>query len=161
MTTAIQINESQSKELRAFHEDLDRKVKLTGCCVIAASFLIIGALIVIGCSCLCLTLPGINAINDVILPAVVPSLLAIIVSIPFILLSVQYNRDKNYIREPMIERMINLLDEYGIPEQSRKVRVKFILNNFLKEHWAKNYRSEILTDIKKRLGKEKEDRNSR
>ena len=172
---SIQLLSTEKQELSALHDDFGHKVLLTGCCTAAASFLIIGALIVITCGCLCLMLPGINVVTHIILPAVVPGLCAIVASIPFIILAVRHSRDKNFVREQTITRMISLMDTHEIPEKSEKERVRFILHNLLdwrtnleepdkidkNTDWTIDYQKKILGDIKEMIGKDKKERNAR
>lgn len=175
MSSIPAISDFERQELKELNEAFDQKVKLIAYSAAAASFLLIGALIVIGCSCLCLTLPGVNVINDVVLKAIVPSFFAILLSIPLILLAVKYNMDKNFIREQKIHKMVLLLDEYKVPEMERKMRTKFILRNLLNWqidpknptklnkniNWTSEYQGKILSDIKEIIGKKEKDQNPR
>ena len=169
------LTKPQREALHTLHDAFGHKVLLTGCSVAAATFLLIGALIIITGGCLCLMLPGINVVNHVILPAVVPGLCAILLSIPFILLAIGSSRDKNTIREQKIEHMVTLLDEHEIPEMSEKNRVRFIIHNLLdwradpnkpgkvqkNTSWSIDYQKKILGDIKEKMGTEKSERNER
>jgi hypothetical protein len=176
MSSVTSITGQQQQELKGLHEQFGRKVKLTGCSTAAAAFLLIGALIVIACGCLCCTLPGVNVIVDVILPAIVPAIFAILISIPCMILAVQYARDKKPLREQMILRMISHLDDYGVPEiEEQKEQVDFILKNILNwpvnpdnprkliknKDWSDEYQGKILGDIKEIIGKEEKERNPR
>ena len=169
------LTQPQRDTLNTLHEDFGHKVLLTGCSVAGASFLLTGALIIITCGCLCLMLPGINVVNHVILPAVVPGLCAIVLSIPLILMAVRFSKEKNAIREQKIDQMITLLDEHEIPEMSEKNRVRFIVHNLLdwrsdpdkpgkmqkNTQWSLDYQKKILGDIKDKMGAEKSERNAR
>ncbi len=129
----------------------------------------------IGCSSLCLTLPGVNAITQVILPAIVPALFAILVSIPLIIYSVKKAREAAFIYDMMLDNMIALLEKYYIPERKRRIRLEFMMIHFLKwqKHphnpkkfirntdWPREYQQKILTEMKKQLGEKKEDYNFR
>ena len=173
---AIQsLSATQHVALNTLHDEFGRKALFTGCSTAAASFLLIGALIIITCGCLCLMLPGINVVNHVILPAVIPGICAIVLSIPFILMSIRFSTDKNTLREQTIEKMITLLDDYEIPEMSEKNRVRFIIHNLLdwpsdldkpgkvqkNTDWSLDYQKKILGDIKEKMGTEKSERNPR
>ena len=188
------ITEDQQIVLKNLHHDFRSKVKITGCSVAAASFLLIGALIVIGCGCLCLMLPGVNVLTQIAYPAIIPSLFAIALSTPLIVSGVVNNQKGNVLRKEMIETMITYLDEYEVPEmrteipeetpqkekkkqikQEEEKQIKFILKNLLdwtiqeegsdkllkNTYWTDDYQKKILSDIKDRLGKKKEDRNTR
>ena len=169
------LSEPQREALNTLHDDFGHKVLLAGCSTAAASFLLIGALIIITCGCLCLMLPGINVVNHVILPAVVPGLCAIVLSVPLILLAIRSSREKNTLREKKIEHMITLLDEHEIPEMSESNRARFIIHNLLdwradpdkpgkvqkNTHWSIDYQKKILGDIKEKMGTEKSERNER
>jgi hypothetical protein len=134
--------------LEKLHTDFGHQALWTGCSVAAASFLLTGALIVIGCGCLCLMLPGINVLNAVLLPAVLPGILGIIGAIPFILLAVKHNRAKNDLRTRMIDQMVALLQNYRRAEQKKEDQVSFILKHFFKSHWSLDYREKILNELK-------------
>lgn len=74
-------------------EKLNLKVSLS---TAAASFLVMGALIVIGCSLCCLALPGINVITQILVPAILPSICAIAIAVPLIIYNVKvYKEHKN------------------------------------------------------------------
>ena len=176
MSKIISITGSEKQELLGLRDKFESKVKVAGCSTLAASFFGAGGIIVIMCSCLCLTLPGVNVINHVILPAVIPGTIVMVTIVPLLIASVIYhNKEKNRIREKMIRKMINHLHIYKIPEETRKVRVKFILHNFLewKVHptqphkllrnrlWTVEYQGKLLSELKDTLGKEKTDRNPR
>jgi hypothetical protein len=163
----------EKNEMRGLHDSFDQKVKLTGCCVAAAAFLIIGALIVITCGGLCFMLPGVNVIEDVVLKAIVPGLCALVVSIPFVVLSVSQSRDKNLIREQQKTRMLALLDSYDIPDKPQEDQVNFILHHFLNwpegkkrgeieknKNWTADYQRTFLKELNEKIGK-KEDLNPR
>lgn len=127
----------------------------------AATFLILGALIVITNASLCLALPGVNVVNQVVLPAVVPGVLAIVVSLPFILLSVQHNQRLSFARKRLVEKIFDLLDSYEVPEMEKNKGTEFFLENFFNPSWTVDYRSKILTDLSERLGSNKDIYNSR
>src|SRR5271156_317876 len=121
MTSSVNnITAEQQQGLKGLQSDFERKAKLTGCSAAAAAFLLIGALIVITCGCFCLLLQGVNVIHHVILPAVVPGILAIVISIPFILLAVKHSRDMNSLRGQMIDQMITHLDNYKVDKREKK-----------------------------------------
>lgn len=175
MTSIILLKEHERAELHALHQAYGTATKFTGCSTVAASFILTGSLIVISCGSLCLFLPGVNVITDVVFRAVIPGSLGIMSSLPFILYSVKSNLEGNRIHKKMIDRMIYLLDEYKIPEKTRKERVKFILKNFLewqlhpdKEgklikniEWTDYYQNELIKSLKQRIGEDKKSRNPR
>ena len=175
MSSIQSITKNEQHELTLLHEKFGREVKITGYSAAAASFLLIGALIVITCGCLCLMLPGVNVVNHVILPAVAPGLIAILISIPLIIASVRRSRDKNILRKEAINKMTTHLDTYKIPEKTRKERVNFILKNMLNwtenpenpskliknTEWTDEYQGKILSDLKEIIGKEKKSRYPR
>ncbi len=167
------ITKAEKEILTKVREKFDHKAKLSGYSAAAASFLLIGALVIITCGCLCLMLPGVNVVYDVILPAVVPGIILIALSIPFIVFSVKMDLKNKDRREELVLAMLKNLDDYGVPEMPKKMRHKFILKNFLdwreeddgkltkNTNWKVEYQGKILSDIKDRMGEEKKDRNKR
>jgi hypothetical protein len=166
------LSTQESSNLKQLHADFGHKVLLTGCTTAAASFLIIGALIVIFSASLCFMLPGVNVIRDIIQPAIIPGVAGIIASIPLIILTVKNNREKNTLRETMITEMINHLEKYNIPNHKEKTQVHFILRNFLNwqpegqkslknTSWTDDYQKKIIGEIKEKFGDDKEKYNKR
>ncbi len=166
------ISSQEQSELKMLHEKFGDKVCLTGCTTAAAAFLLIGALIVITCGSLCLLLPGVNVITHIILPAIVPGLAAILASIPIIILTVKQSQEKHKLREKIIHSMVDLLENYDVPQKPAKERVRFILHNLLDWHapegkieknsfWTMDYQKKIISELKEKMGKEKSDRNPR
>jgi len=177
--TSISISSDDRAELLMLHDDFGKKIKWAACSTAAAAFLLVGALIVITCGCLCLMLPGVNVVNHVILRAVVPGIFGILISLPLILFAVRNSLDKKIYHTQLIDTMVSYLDTYGVPEKSRKQRVNFILYNFIKwrkdpndpnnaekllknKNWTKEYQGKtILSAIKSRIGTSKQARNPR
>src|SRR4051794_22588554 len=71
------------------HNELSGYIKTASCTTFVAGFLIIASMIVLISSLLCLTLPGINVVQAVILPGVLPSTCGLLISIPFVIKSVK------------------------------------------------------------------------
>lgn len=176
MSTITSLSNADQVGLSELHKVCESKGKVAGWSGAAASFLLIGALIVITCSCLCLALPGVNVLTDVIARGVVPGLCGIILSIPFICIAVKNGVEQGRKHRTLIDTMISHLDTYQIPEKKKKERrANFILHNLLNwkideedkgkllknRIWTKEYQTKILTDINKRIGEKKKDRNPR
>jgi hypothetical protein len=173
LTSAIPSAEKQP--LAALHKELGPKILCAGWSTAAASFLLIGALIVITCACLCLMLPGINVIQHVILRGVVPALCAIVLSIPFIILAVCRNGEIKRLREEQTRSMVAIMENHDVPRRNKKQRVHFMLHNFLdwpydannprrlhkNTDWSLDYQKKALGDLKEKLGKNKKNRNKR
>lgn len=159
--TLVQISTLEKRKLETLDRDLMRTNCLIGVSVTAAALLVIGSLILIGSAALVLTLPGVNAMSQVLYPALVPGFFGLLVSLPFILNSVSYVQKKNLIRRKQIKMMIGMLETYDIPKLPKKDQVQFIQTNFFKEHWWKPYRTQIILDLKKEIGEKKEERNPR
>lgn len=166
MATVTAYRRTDTPDIDILREDFNNQARLTGYSAAAATFLLIGALVIITCGSLCTMLPGINVISDIILKAVVPGLLAIIVSIPLILMTVNHARGKRFFRKEMINEMITFLDTHDVPRMPEKERLKFFLVNILKWEY-KNGRfirnkddeedqKKIIGDIKKKIGEEKD-----
>lgn len=155
MSSTLLISATAARSLHKHHEVFSEKAKIAGCSTAASSFLLIGALIVITCGCLCLNLSGVNVINQVILPAVVPGVAAILLSIPFIIASVKYAREKNAIRQDIIDTIFKCLreDRQDLAEMDEEEQIAYIQKNFLDESWKKEYQSKLIADIKEEVEK--------
>src|SRR5262249_20901217 len=88
MTSLVLISPEHKNELKELREEFESKARWTGIMTAAASFLIIGALIVIASASLCLTLPGVNVVPDIVMKAIVPASLVIIAAFPLIAMAV-------------------------------------------------------------------------
>lgn len=156
------IHPTDREHLLSLHSDYRAKARMTGCSTAAASFLLIGALIVIGCSGLVLTLPAANPIQHFILPGLIPGASAALLSIPFIVNSVLKRRASTPIRKEAIDFSLQLLFWEDSPYQSltrTEARGKWISKNLLhKRGWPKEYNQKIVTDLKARLDKEEDKR---
>lgn len=176
------ISYQEKKYLDTLHADLESTASKMGWSTAAASFLIIGALIVITCSCWCLRLGAVNVLSQIIIPGVIPSIIAIGAAAPFVVVAYRLSGAKNIIRKNMIDAMEDYLRKYNIfsiksplekknekkqKEADLKERAKFILINFLNwttntkglvknRHWTLEYQSKISSDLKDRLGKKKD-----
>jgi hypothetical protein len=172
MTFAISDNDYHS--LQNFHALHWEKVKIGSACSSAAAFLLIGALIVIGCSSLCIMLPGVNVITQIVFPAIIPSSFAIVFSIPLILIAVKSAEDATFIREEMVmDMMMKYLNKYDVALLKGSMRRDFILRNFfawpLDPHddqkvvrninWTRDYQQKIAMDFKKKIGEKEDDRH--
>lgn len=174
MSSLGRISDPQREQMRGYHEDYHEKNRSQSCSIVVAALLCLGGLIVITGGCLCLNLPNINVINDIVLKAIVPGLLAITLAIPFIIKSVQESQQKRPIRKKIITTMISHLETNKVARKSRKERIDFILSDLLDwkkdpnkpEKWitptrgdAVQYQQKILTKIKKKMGEKKAQRN--
>jgi len=159
------ITDSEKQQIATSHEELSSETRWVGWSVGAASFLLVGALIVITCGCLCLMIPGVNVIQDVVLRAVVPGMCAILASIPFIVLAVRHKKNQIPLRERQIKEMIGVMEAHDLPEKPLAERKQFVLHNFLDwryddknpKHlnkntaWTTSYQKKTLQDIKAKL----------
>ena len=162
MISAAHISTQDSKTIYDLHAKFNHQKNINGGTVAGAGFLGTGALIVIFCSCLCLMIPGINVVQAIILPGVLPGCCALVAIIPLIIVAVKASQAKNAIREQVVEKTIELFEKYGLPERpNKKKRVSFVVENFFKELWATEYKLKLVKDITERLGKDKKTRNPR
>ncbi|MCC5831774.1 MAG: hypothetical protein JJU12_01865 [Chlamydiales bacterium] len=156
MSHATKLNPADENHLFQLHETFKKTACRTGCSTAAASFLIIGALIVIGSACLCLTLPGVNVVSNVIAPGVLPGSGALLLSTKFIVYSVRKSRKKNAQRHAIIDWNCMLLKFYQVDQMEEKAAVSFIKENLFKPKWSKEYSSKVIGDIKERYPKNKD-----
>lgn len=163
---------THTPEIDILREEFDNQAQLTGYSAAAAAFLLIGALVIITCGSLCTMLPGINVVSDIILKAVVPGLLAIVASIPLILMTITHARGKRFFRKEMINEIITFLNAHDVPRMAQKERLKFFLVNVLEweykggrfiknKDWNEENQKKIIGEIKKKIGEEKDEENPR
>jgi hypothetical protein len=157
MSNVLHIHPQDIQHLFELHNIFKTSACQTGCSTAVASFLMIGALIVIKCACLCLMLPGINVVNNVIFPGILPCTGAIVLSIPFIVYSVRRSREKNIHRKELIEWNLMLLKWLRVDRMEEEKIIDFINENFLKPKWTKEYSAKVINDIKERYPKKKAD----
>lgn len=148
MSTIPPLTSVEIKRFNRLQGEFNKKVCLTGCSVTAASFLLVTALIIIFCSALCLTLPGVNAMRDVVFRAMLPACLLILLSLPLILHSVALAQEKQRARRLLISEITRSLERHEIPEiDSKKDRKAFIFNNFFNKTWSGVYQEKLIKDL--------------
>ncbi len=105
------------------------------------------ALIAIVSASFCLTLPGVNALTQVIYPAIIPASVVLALSIPLIVLAVKSARlqTKNY--KALIDRAKELLDE-KVQTGEKKEHIAFIRESLTRGKELV-YNMKFLTDLKK------------
>ncbi|NGX61199.1 MAG: hypothetical protein K940chlam9_00682 [Chlamydiae bacterium] len=167
----MSITPPEKSQLSTLHDDYTSKVRVTSVATATASTLIICAVIVIGCASLCLTLPGVNAMQQVVLPGILPGAGGILLATPFIILAVKKTREKNAVRKTLIDTLIPLINKCNVPEMKHstspktskhvKHRAKFLKNTFFDKSWAPEYNRKLVSDLKERLPKKEEDQNYR
>lgn len=149
----VNLTDTEKSDLEVLHRDFGSKANLTGLSTGAATFLCVGALLIIGCSLLCLQLEGINAMQDLFYPAILPSICAIVLSIPLIVISVINSQKKNELREETFEKMGKWVKNNHVYGRSKNEQIKFVEENFLKDSWSISYRTKLITDFKETFPK--------
>lgn len=160
MSRVIRIHGNDKKHLFGLHSDFKSKTCYAKYSVAAAAFLIIGALIVIFCSSLCLTLPGVNVVQNVILPGVLPGCGALFLSLPFIFSSIHYSRKKNPIRKELIKFSLALISWHDFTSIDSKKKILFLEENLFDPDWDKEYSRGVISDMKKWYPEKKENQSS-
>lgn len=149
----VNLTDAEKTDLSTLDSDFSCKAGLTTLSTAAATFLCVGALLIIGCSLLCLQLEGINAMQDLFYPAILPSLCAIVISIPFIIISVINSQKKNELREEIFDKMGNWVEKSRILGKSKEDQINYVEENFLNPKWSISYRTKLLTDFKETFPK--------
>jgi len=157
MSNTVEIHPPDKIHLFQLHNTFGEKACRSCCSVLAASFLITGALIVIYSASLCLALPGVNVVNQVILKGYLPAAVALILSIPFVIYGLLKSREQKEARTQLIDFNVALFNWYQIDTVDRRTKVDFIKKNFFDRKWSKMYSSRLIKDIKARYPKKKED----
>lgn len=148
------LNIDDRNHLFNLHKVSKNKDCLASCSTAAAAFLILGALIVISCASLCFTLPGINAIQDVILPGILPGIGAILLSLPFIIYSIRQQPSRKTARQDAQDFTLALFSWHQVDQMDKETKISFIHNNFFKSKWSNHYCKEFMLDLKKRYPKQ-------
>ncbi|MCB1180970.1 MAG: hypothetical protein KDK55_02985 [Chlamydiia bacterium] len=153
---SLTIQENDRHALLNYHQRLSRNVPWAALSGAAASFLLIGALIVIFSVSLLFTLPNVNVIQSIILPGYLPAGSAILLSIPLIVASILIQRKMNQTRKEWMDKIGEILnndDEYGFKDLSEKKQVKFIEKNFFPFNTNNDYKEKLISDIKAKHSK--------
>lgn len=100
---------SVAAALKEQHGIFWTETKKLRCPVTIVAFLALAALIVITSSCTTLILPGVNVVNHVILPGVLPGLCALLLSVPFLVKAYRISVAKTKIFEkdlyPLVQKI--------------------------------------------------------
>lgn len=132
----------------AWHIEQDRayshEVRWVKWTTLPATFITSIAIIVIGCSALCLTLPGINALTEVVLPALLPGSLGLALCIPLVILSIKHTKQSKKIRSAWVEQIHTHLQTSSISSE------KLIADQILLSHWNKEFKKALLKELMER-----------
>jgi len=171
MSSIPSLNSNEIQKLDGFHKDFGKITRHIGCALVPASFLFVGALIVITNSCLCLTLPGINVMTDVVIKGILPASGGILLSIPLIVYGIISRREQNEIRTNHATTLLGYINTYDVINLSKDTKpneqIRFVLVNFLKwgfqenpkkwirniDYWTKEYQGKLIAEIKDKLDK--------
>lgn len=121
-----------------------------------AVILLLGALIVIVSGCYTLALKGVNAMHDVILPAVLPGALAIIASLPLLVYAYRQNEIAAPAREKFMEGVYAQLEMHK--DDDKKALVTFIEEDLLTKdyrtdhNYVRKFASDIMEKTKAKRG---------
>lgn len=115
----------------------------------AATFLAVGALIIILCSGLCLALPGIHALSQILLPVTLPATLVLLATLPLAVYAFLQTKKATTERTTLLEAIAEKLT--SLPEPERKT---FIEEELLPDYNTL-YKQNILTWLLKKFEKPK------
>lgn len=150
------LSDIEKSRFDVLHTNFGRHATINGVSATAAAFLCIGALVVIGCSCACLKLEGVNAMRDIFYPAILPSLCAIVISIPFIILCVIKTQEQQASRKEILDGLEEVITNSTVIGKKKKRQVKFIVENLLDEKWSPSYQTKLIMDLKERYSEKEE-----
>jgi len=137
------------KDRLDFHQkQFGVKVAANSAAVSTAVFLLIPSLIVIISASLCATIPNVNIVNSVIIRGVIPGIVGVGLSIPFIILSIRISAEKKAIRKDMVEQIKVIIDHKAVSTKPKKEAIAFIEEHFLDKNWAPHYSGRLLDDVK-------------
>jgi hypothetical protein len=159
VTIDVEIDQARLKELHhvAFVKD---KIAfgLTG----TAAFLLSGGAILGICGSLCFLLPGVNAIQDIVIKIYLPAGCSLGVGLCFaygaVRASVPKNRTYNQLIDFHVEILNEAIEQVDLKKRSGKKELHlFVANNFLNPGWtpmfnqrfSKNIKEKFSTDEKK------------
>lgn len=90
----------------------------------------LSVLTIIGCAALCLTLPGVNSMSQIVYPVICPSAGVLLLAIPSWILSVVDSRKQTRLLDPLIQQLKADLDGH-LPGMLGKDRRDWIINHAL------------------------------
>lgn len=132
--------------LARFDAPFTSKARVAGVAALVASFLIVSSLIVAMGALICLTLPGVNVMRDVVWRGVMPAVAGLTLSIPFIVISYLRAVEKRDLRRSWMGELREQLE--GTPAtNTQEESSQFILNNFVDPKWSKEYKGSILQEL--------------
>ncbi len=147
------LSSEEKKQLDTFDKDFSYHSRIATITTVAAAFVAILSAIVLTCSGLCLILPGINAMQDIILPAMLPSAIALAASIPLMVVSFLQARKKKPIYDAWIDRLETHTSEH-LKDTSQEQKIHYI-QSLLDPAWHHIYTSQILDSLKKKYTPER------
>ena len=121
--------------------DYTHQVRWIQCTALPAIFLTSISLIAIGCSALCLTLSGINALTDVVLPFMLPGGVGLALSIPLIVLSVVHTQKRKKVRKEWVEQIHEHLKTIDSPSADN-IRESILLTG-----WRMEFKKALLKEL--------------
>lgn len=149
------ISSSDQVTLQQHHEYFNKKARIASITTAAAALLIIFSSIVITCASLCAVLPNVNVIQSIILPGILPGACGILLSIPFIILSVKFAREKKARRKEWVESFQTMLTTYKVEGKEKEAQMEFVKKNFFPKKTSREYRQKIVDDLRALYPKDK------
>ncbi len=143
--------------IEKFDSDYSTYIPWAGISAAAGGFLLTGALIVIVSASLCLALPNINVIQHVLLPGILPGSLALLASIPFLVVTFLLQRKMNKIRDPWLKRYEDILEDpiYNFDALADEEKIEFVADVLLEKSWGNDCKKRIITELDNRLPNKK------
>lgn len=132
MTSPTPLSVRDAQKWQIANHKCDQVDKYTRIHVVTAVCLIVIPILVIYCSALCLTLPGVNAVTDVLRPAIVPSVLCLWLSWPFVYYAVKYSRQSKRASLERLNEAKRIAEDYDLRSyKDDRVSAKFIVKHLL------------------------------
>ncbi|MCH9609469.1 MAG: hypothetical protein S4CHLAM45_09910 [Chlamydiales bacterium] len=144
---------SSLPELRA---EADRHGCIGSVSLGSATVIILVALTIIGCSCACLALPGVNAMTQIVKPVILPCLGALLLSIPLIRISVWREKSQANVMRIFLDKAKKQIDEGAFSTKLEPARREWFVQTILNGEKSGIRGENIISKLEKLYPKEDE-----
>lgn len=143
------------KEFESYDKQYSKLLPRAFTATLSGALLLTLSLTVIFSASLCLVLPGVNVINNVILPGLLPGSIGLLLSLPCFLAMYLLHQKMGRVRTPWLEKYETYIHTTPINEPDEKKRIEkradYILDELINPFWGQDYKERILIDLKNRL----------
>lgn len=143
--------QSAKENIQTCRASLDPLTRVVGITTVLATFLIVMGVIMITGALLCLTLPKVQVMKQLVRRIIIPSAIAMLASIPLILLSRKSNVELQACHRFWVKNLVLILEKETLP-QPRKAFNAFAAAHLFKETDGKDFNQELVKRVGTAMG---------